>query len=165
MPSSRRAGASSASGYTNESAPGALDTGARTSTAWLDTNTALWEGGPFATVAGNDPREHLERALDNMAADATGRGGLFAGRFRVTKERRSGAQALVAFARGGDDGFFQHAIKYDAVLSGCDATLYNYTSIENEQYQLCHPHKVHKGCASSLRCWLRTSLAAPPNAL
>ena len=106
-----RRSATGASGLTNESRAGPPGAG-RTSTAWLDTNTALWDGGPLATQAGADPREQLERALDNMAANSTGPAGLFAGKFRVTKERRSGAQALVQFARGGDDGFFQHAIKF-----------------------------------------------------
>jgi hypothetical protein len=68
-------------------------------------------------MAGTDSRDQLERALDHMAVDVKGYGGLFAGRFRITKERRSGAQALVQFARGGEDGFFQHAIKCDADVS------------------------------------------------
>ena len=54
-------------------------------------------------------REQLERALQAMAASQPP--DLFLGRFLIMQERKVGGQATVQFARSGDGGFFQYAIK------------------------------------------------------
>ena len=99
-----------------------------TDSFYLHTNTALWHK---PTMAAASPRTRLETALDNMA-DA---GELFAGRFMITRERFAGGQAMVQFARGGSDGFFQYAIKCASPrCSTADATL---PIMETTQGQRC----------------------------
>jgi hypothetical protein len=56
-----------------------------------------------------DKRALLERGLAMMATGNPPE--LFLGRFLIMSETRAGGQALVQFARGGEDGFFQYAIK------------------------------------------------------
>ena len=62
-------------------------------------------------------REQLERTLYSMATGQPQE--LFMGRFMLMQERRSGGQATVQFARGGDGGFFQYAIKCASCASRC----------------------------------------------
>jgi hypothetical protein len=54
-------------------------------------------------------KEQLERALQRMAN--AGQQEPFLGRFLIMQEHSMGGQARVQFARGGDGGFFQYAIK------------------------------------------------------
>ena len=54
-------------------------------------------------------KEQLERTLYTMTTSQPPE--LFMGRFLLMQDRRGGGQAAVQFARGGDGGFFQYAIK------------------------------------------------------
>jgi hypothetical protein len=54
-------------------------------------------------------REHLEEVLHHMATAHQPE--LFIGRFLLMRERTASGQAVIQFARSGDGGFYQYAIK------------------------------------------------------
>jgi hypothetical protein len=73
--------------------------------------TAHLTAGVDRTMAADTRRGRLDTALQNLAAS----GELFLGKYIITKEMpKPGSQAVVAFARGGEGGYFQYAIKYAA---------------------------------------------------
>jgi hypothetical protein len=63
-----------------------------------------------ATMAGATWHQQLNRALNNMRIARPSQP--FAGRYLLLQERASGGQAVIAFARDRDGGFFQYAIKF-----------------------------------------------------
>jgi hypothetical protein len=96
--------------------------GVRTPGAPADTDLAsTWRtfDGPeplMVTTLAQGPHAQLKAALENMAACEPPH--RFLGKYIITGERMMGGQAVVQFARGGDGGFFQFAIKYDPSLLG-----------------------------------------------
>jgi hypothetical protein len=113
---SRGRGGTNASSMSGGSAAGY----GRASGAPVDTDiVSTWRtfDGPapmMATTLAQGPHAQLQAALENMAAcDPPQR---FLGKYIITGERMMGGQAVVQFARGGDGGFFQFAIKYFPVL-------------------------------------------------
>ena len=60
---------------------------------------------------------------------------MFMGRYLIMKERRSGGQATVQFARGGDGGFFQYAIKCVTLAS-----------LKLLPVMMCRPHFCSSFC-------------------
>ena len=74
--------------------------------------TTLFEDGKTMlpqTLVQPDRGSQLVTALENMAQASPP--ALLAGKYMLLDERAAGSQAVVAFARGGDGGFFQYAIK------------------------------------------------------
>ena len=61
------------------------------------------------TLSAEAQKEQLQRALYTMAVSQPAE--LFMGQYTLMQDRRGGGQASVQFARGGDGGFFQYAIK------------------------------------------------------
>jgi serine/threonine protein kinase len=93
-----------------------------------------------ATMVGTAWDQRLHRALNNMRIASPPRP--FAGRYLLLQERAGGSQAVIAFARDRDGGFFQYAIKFFRHIEDFEAESELY---RNPQLRKALPQVFHGG--------------------